>query len=470
MIEYVEIRSKSNRQLVGIIDNAKSLIWHRVFFGVGDFEIYAPATGQNLLLLQVDNYVTRPNDFDGTFYKDIGIIESVEITRSAEDGTMIVASGRFGKSILDRRQICKLSGHTNKPTILKGNVETAVRSVVHYNAMSCTHDIARNISFIVLADYSQLPAVIVDENGNPSQKQVSYENLLEYTDKVLQEYNYSAKMLLDDSTIVRVFRYLVYGGTDRSVDNTDGNNPVIFSTDYDNLSESTYLLDCQKKKTAVLIGGAGEDVDRFYSMIRGTATGADRREMWVDAHSINKELKASSLQETFPTGVFDGLTFKVGGVVYANLVINNESKYTLSSLQSKFPSGTVSGAKFVVGGVTYATQVYGEENSYTLTPIGYKAMLDADEKEGQYILTDSVYDSQLVTKGKQELAAKTEEESFDGTLNITGGIWRLDEDYTLGDIVTVQDNEIGKYINVRIAEITESQDENGYNAEVKYIK
>lgn len=44
MIEYVEVRSASTREIIGIIDNSKSIIWHDVYYGVGDFEIYAPCT------------------------------------------------------------------------------------------------------------------------------------------------------------------------------------------------------------------------------------------------------------------------------------------------------------------------------------------------------------------------------------------------------------------------------------------
>ena len=46
-IEYVEIRDES-RNIVGIIDTAQSIIWHSVYNGVGDFEIYAQATEKHI--------------------------------------------------------------------------------------------------------------------------------------------------------------------------------------------------------------------------------------------------------------------------------------------------------------------------------------------------------------------------------------------------------------------------------------
>ena len=138
-IEYIEIRSAETRDIIGMVDGAQSVIWHSVYYGCGDFEIYVASTSKNVELLQVGNYATKPYDYE------IGVIERVEITNTVTDGKMIVASGRIGKSILDRRHIYKLNEHTNTPTILKGSVETSVRTVVYENAIGCTFDSRRNI-------------------------------------------------------------------------------------------------------------------------------------------------------------------------------------------------------------------------------------------------------------------------------------------------------------------------------------
>lgn len=368
MIEYVEVRSKSDREIIGIVDGAKSVIWHSVYYGVGDFEIYAIASAKHVELLQEGNYITRPDD------EEVGVIESVSSETDATDGTMLIVSGRFVKSILDRRHIYRLSGRTNKATILSGKVETAVRSVIANNAISCSFDNKRNIPELELGALSNIPDIIVDENGNAADKQVSYENLLEYTDQVLQEYELGSIVVLNDAT--NKFQYVVYRGADRSVDNEEDNEPIIFSQEYDNLLESKYKLNMELKKTAALIGGEGEALERFYSLVAGSETGLARREMWVDASSLSK---------------------------------------------------------------TYQDE-QGTEHTYTNAQ--YKAMLNA--------------------QGKQELAANVAEELFEGTINVNGGIWRLKEDYFVGDLVTFQDNTLGKYVNVRITEISEVQDENGY--------
>ena len=74
----------------------------------------------------------------------------------------------------------------------------------------------------------------------------------------------------------------------------------------------------------------------------------------------------------------------------------------------------------------------------------------------------------LETKGLQALSASTIAEEFSGTLDITNGNYTLNDDFRLGDLVTVQNTDIGKYMHVRIIKVTEVQDENGYTVNIEY--
>lgn len=372
-IDYIEIRN-NNREIIDIMDTANSIIWHDIYFGVGDFEIYIQATPKNINRLKKGYYVNKPND------DVVGIIEKIDITNNPIDGLMIVASGRFAKSILDRRLIYRLSGKQNVPSILRNRVENAVRTVVQGNIISCDWDTRRNVSFLELGANAGITKIIVDESGNAAQKQVSYENLLTYTDGVLQEYGMSAKVILNDDT--KKLQYVVFEGTDRSVDNVAGIEPLIFSREYDNLTESEYMSDESTEKNVALIGGEGEGTARFYSLLAGTESGLARRELFVDGSSINKTYK--------------------------------------------------------------------------------------DDSDVEHTYTDAEYRTMLNALGKQELSKHKKIESFSGSINTTFGVYKLNEDYFIGDIVTVQDNQINKYANVRITEVTEVQDENGYSVTVNY--
>lgn len=376
MIEYVEIRSAETRELLGIVDTAKSIIWHRMYYGIGDFEVYVPCSNENVALLVEGNYVTR-NDND-----EVGIIESVHVTNEPEDGRMIVAAGRYVKSILDRRIIYKRSGYSVNPTVLSGNVENAARKLVNENAISCAFDSGRNMPELVLGASAGTAHVIVDETGATAQKQVTHDNLLDYTDSLLEEYGMGALCVLNDSL---KFAYTVFEGSDRSIDNKAGKPPVIFSQDFDNLLSTEYSRNETELKNTALIGGEGEGTARFCSILKDSAvTGLARREIFVDASRHSKKYK--------------------------------------------------------------------------------------DENDVEKTLTDAEYDAQLKTLGMQKVAEMQIVETFDGEIDLTNSSFVYGRDFFLGDIVTVQDVEIGLYINPRILEIIEVQDDDGYRVEAVYGK
>ena len=371
MIDILEIRN-SNRVVIGVIDTAKSVIWKQNYYGTGDFEIYITASPETFALLTVGNYVTRSND------RNIGIIERVEVTYTIQDGRMIIASGRFAKALLGRRIIYNLVSKSIRPVVSSGNVETAVRKLVNDNMIAAT-DAARNLSFFELGAVAGITETIVDDTGTAAKKQTSFENLLEYTDSVLGEYGIGAYVGIDRETLQ--LQYNVYKGANRSTGNASGNNPVVFSQEFDNLISSTYYYDDKTQKNAVLIGGEGEGTERFFTLLVSSATGINRREMFVDA--------------------------------------SNQSK-------------------------TYR------------------------EGETDVVYTDAEYQSILVTRGKQELSNYIPEEHFSGAVDITNAMHKYGVDFLIGDIVTVQDNEIGKYINTRIVAVTEIQDDSGYQINVEF--
>ena len=371
MIDYVEVRDE-NLDLLGIIDAFNSVIWNSVYYGVGDFEIYTRATDEAIQLLQPERYITRPGS------EEVGIIESVNMSDSIESGLMIAAAGRFAKSMLDRRHIMKLSGSVNAPTILRGNVEENIRQLVSDHAIAAT-DTRRNIPILQLGASAGTAQIIVDSSGARSQKQVSYANLLSYTDSVLKEYRLGSTVKI--SSDGAKLEYIVFEGTDRSTDNASGNDPILFSAEFDNLNSCEYAYDETAFKNSVLIGGAGEGLERYYHFVTGGETGLARRETWVDASGISR---------------------------------------------------------------TY------------------------DDGAGEQQYTDDEYNAMLETEGLQALSAYTISEEFSGSLDITNGNFTLNDDFSLGDIVTVQNTNIGKYMHVRILKVTEVQDENGYTVDIEY--
>lgn len=85
---------------------------------------------------------------------------------------------------------------------------------------------------------------------------------------------------------------------------------------------------------------------------------------------------------------------------------------------------------------------------------------DLSTNEGEISAED--YTAQLVARGAEKIAEHTLSETFDGEME-TSNTFILDKDYTLGDIVTVE-NEYGIRKNVRISAIVEFWDADGYTA------
>lgn len=371
MIELLEIRN-TDRVLIGIIDTAKSVIWKQEYYGTGDFEIYIQATPKNVQLLKVGNYVTRSDD------RNVGIIERVDVTYTAIDGRMIIATGRFAKILLGRRIIYNMVSNSIRPVVSSGNVETAVRKLVNDNIIAAT-DSARNISFFELGAAAGLTETIIDIDGNSAPKQTSFENLLVYTDAVLSEYFLGAYVGMNRETLK--LQYNVYKGVDRSTDNATGNIPIVFSQEFDNLLSSEYYIDDKTYKNVALIGGEGEGAERFFSLLVSPNTGINRREMFVDASGQSRTYRVDDVDKTY---------------------------------------------------------------------------------------TNAEYHSLLITRGKQELANYITAEHFAGAVDVTNNMYQFGVDFNLGDIVTVQDNAIMKYINTRIVKTTEIQDDAGYNINIEF--
>lgn len=387
MIEYVEIRSAATRELEAIIDTADTVVWQSQYYGVGEFGIYVAATRENIAALRRGNYVTRPNN------DEVGIIERIEIKTDENGFKMLDASGRFVKSLLNRRVVfsATIDGVGNDYiwrvpiNTLSGNVELAVRKLVSDNAVNPAIT-ARAMNIIELndADISHLPDIIVvkdsDNKDTAADKQTELQNLLEYSDGLLEEYSMGATMYLDYGTYN--FRYKVYRGRDLSVDNTEGNEPLIFSQEFDNLLTSEYAEDDTSYKNTAIIGGEGEGIDRYYAFANASNAGLARRETFINASGIKREYE------------------------------------------------------------------------------------DAEDQKQTYTL--EVYRKMLEAQGSQTLGALKLSSTFIGEADLTRSALVYGVDYKLGDLVTVEDKDLGIYVNVRIVGVTETQDEDGYKIEIEF--
>lgn len=281
MISYVEVRDKYSRLPFATIEPAEC--WFELtFYGVGNFQVYARASKTALAALQNGNYISLPH------LPFIWLIEDVHATYGARSGYMISATGRQAKAILGKRII-------NAQTLLPKDLTTAVFGLIRKHAGAEAGDVRK------IEGLTELTSAIAQAI---TETQVSYENLLTYTDNLLQAHEVGAELTITEAA---AFRYNLYGGVDRS-------NEIIFSQTFDNLLSSSYRRNAANVRNYALIGGQGEGRERILAEYNASPSlrGIDRAEMFVDAKDISsKYTDASGHEQELDTTTAAGLaTYK----------------------------------------------------------------------------------------------------------------------------------------------------------------
>ena len=248
-------------EILGVIDDYASVIWTTRYTQAGDFEIYIPATPKNLSLLRTGNYVKRWDD------DMVGIIRTINITTDVENGDYITASGPDLKSILASRIVWQ-------QTILSGSVYQCISKLLTDNIISPT------VSERKIENFSIAPNTLVETET--IEKQTTGDNLLDVIVEICETFGYGFKLTLDERNSI-VFS--LYKGVDRS-QNQGANSRIVFSKDFDNLANTTYMYDESNYYNVALVAGEGEGSERKTQAV-GTASGLDRYELFVDSRNIS---------------------------------------------------------------------------------------------------------------------------------------------------------------------------------------
>lgn len=419
-----------NLSLIYIIDTYKSCIWSNRYYDVGDCEVYLPAKPELMPILAKGNYLVRTND------DMVCRIKKVELDTDAENGDYLIVTGRDAKDLCDQRIIWSTM-------TCDGNLETFIRKIVTSS----------------LINPSLTARKVLKPNGTPLlslgtaagfadvlSEQVSYKGVGDKIREYCRKYGWGYKTILSGSAL----EWILYEGTDRS-------DSVFFSDEYENLITTSYIDDDTNLGNVSLVGGEGEGSARSMST-SGYAESTDRYEIFVDAKDITHVVSWLELTTTYPLE-------SAGGQGY---IVTDSDKYyyklrqldihivdaeQLAKLQVQYPSGTV----VTVDGIDY----YRIAN-VTIADLPSQSPSDTDNVD----LRDVIYSVYLLNRGYEKLADYGEKITFSGTVepDVT---FEYKKDYFLGDIVTVQ-NSYGITVPVRIVEIIEVNDDNGYSLQPKF--
>ena len=241
-------------RLQGVIENQTSLIWSRKLYTAGKFEIHAPATRENLELLQPGNIITKGDK------KEAAVIRGME----NEESTVlneIIRTGYFMPIYFSDRL-------TGPMFNFSGTAEAALYKLAH------TPEAIPRMTWADLQGYEE-----------KVEFQATYKNTLSHMEKIARGAGLGFRVVPDFGKKTLIFE--VFKGKDRTAGQKVSAR-VIFSETYNNLNRAKYTYNDELYKTRVIVGGAGEGTARVYVTVGG-GTGLDLREVFLDAKDINQE-------------------------------------------------------------------------------------------------------------------------------------------------------------------------------------
>ena len=246
--------------LLGEIDDYESLIFTRDYYTHGTFEIHINANKNNTEYLVKNNIII----VDRALNK-CGIIKISE--RTAEESEQVMVQGFTLDYLFSKRVI--LPASPSAFDSITGPAETAIKHYIE-NCITNPLDPDRKMNiFNLTTDQAR---------GNTSEYNARGENLSEYLSSIRTEHQMGIETKLNLQSKKIDIDVLI--GKDHRTGTAE---PVIFSTDYDNLlSQNFYESDVEEKNFAYIFG-QGEGNTRETATY-GTETGIERKEMIVEAN------------------------------------------------------------------------------------------------------------------------------------------------------------------------------------------
>ncbi len=327
---------------VGIIDNYQELQFQRKFFTSGTFILKISAGIKYVEQLTENRIIMISNNVN-----KVGVIKEIKKTTDNKVVTYEI-KGRELKGIFLQRTTVPTSGQTHQ-SFSSTAAETVIKNVVKRNCVDLTSYLGVDLSFPLLEIETDLA------RGNTIDFNTRYKNLESELETALRVGSLGSKLFLDLSNEKWKF------DIDEGLDLTAGGpalNPVIFSTEYDNLQKQIYVKSNLNVSNFAIVGGSGEGVSRA---IQGAGS------------SSNTSLDL------------------------------------------------------------YVTFIDAKDLSTT---------------------------SDLIARGEERLSKLEPVESFDCDI-LTESNYTYEEDYDLGDVVTIRDSELQVQINKRIEGVTEFYSGNG---------
>lgn len=252
---------------LAIINDYSARAWNRVWGESGSFRLWAPVTPENEEFLVAENLIW-PDD-----QKLVGVIESIhKYTEEGSNMPQVEISGRF---ITD----CYLSRRIIWGNFLRKDVPSIIlKQLIEEQSIGCS-DLSRRFG-------STISTLVSIDSSVPIQGTItycnSYGNLWEEVKGISLEYGLDVEFEYRVDNVIPAISGSIYAGQNKAQE-------VNLSTDLGFLTSPDYLWDSTDYCNTALVAGEGEGADReIVSIIPSSATGRNRRELYVDARDLQK--------------------------------------------------------------------------------------------------------------------------------------------------------------------------------------
>jgi len=241
----------SDYALIGDIKDAYNIRWVRRYYAVGEFSITFPSDTYSASM----KYIYSPDR------RETGIIQQVRYGEKV-GSKYVTVSGYFLERKLDNKIV--------QPTYHgSGNIETLAREMItdYQDDLGITLGTAAGLG----------TSITFQETGDELGKRL-------YDLLATQELSFSLDYDFAEDEIV----FNVWQGLDRTQDQTT-NNWVCFSQGMKNISKVEYTYDDSNYKNYAVVGGHGEGDDRTWVYVDLSATGEEKRKVYIDAKDLEQE-------------------------------------------------------------------------------------------------------------------------------------------------------------------------------------
>lgn len=260
----------STLDYVGLCENATSILWVRRFFQGDEFQIRIPATKNNIKMFAKGNAVELLTDqpTDKSYF--CGVITDISMSHTAK-GEEIVVKGMSPDGFLSKRIMSVYTDSDSFMTILDKNAGEKAES-------------ARRFPAVIFE-------TIVDAKGTLAETMVN-KRLSDYVRQVGLNYNIGLISHLDHDA--KKFVIMSKLGVDRSVSQSKV-KPVVFSNEYENVSEFSYDYTDNGAVNAVYVYSdeqknnySRQDVEAFKKWYTNNGNGFERFEKAAKIQPVKK--------------------------------------------------------------------------------------------------------------------------------------------------------------------------------------